>query len=168
VDVATTKKKPVWHFSEVPPDAEVSKLMPGFEIQYVITDEHCERNSQAVFGHCVFPPESQHSAHRHTEADELVYVVKGRVVNGQVDENGTATEYECGPGTATFVSKGRIHWTRNPFDEPAEFVFAYYGASSLEKSGLVDLTKTVPIENKPVSGTVVLPGRIDPAPAEAL
>jgi quercetin dioxygenase-like cupin family protein len=162
VDVAITKK-PVWHYSEIPQDEAVTALMPGFEIQYIVDDEHCEHDTQAVFGHCVFPPISQHSPHRHTEADELVYVIKGRVVNGQIDENGVATEYECGPGVATFVAKGRIHWSRNPFDEPAEFVFAYYGASSLEKSGLIDLTNEVPIKNEPVDGQRVLPLELDPA-----
>lgn len=155
-------KKPVWQYGEFPEDPEVTRLMPGFEIQYMIDEDHVEHNERAVFGHCVFPPVSQHSPHRHTEADELVYVVSGRVVNGQVDEDGVATEYECPAGTATFVARGRIHWTRNPFDEPAEFVFAYYGAPSLDKSGLVDLTAEVPISNDPVSGMRVLELDLDP------
>lgn len=157
-----TEKKQVWGFQEFPEDPEVTRLMPGFEIQYMIDDEHVEHNNRAVFGHCLFPPVSQHSPHRHTEADELVYVIKGRVVNGQVDESGVVTEYECGPGVATFVAQGRIHWTRNPFDEPAEFVFAYFGAPSLQASGLVDLVKEIPIANEPVNGVRTLDLDIDP------
>ncbi|CAN5612707.1 hypothetical protein BH10ACT7_BH10ACT7_27410 [soil metagenome] len=156
-------KKPVWNYSEFPEDPAVTALMPGFEIQYMIDEDHVEGNNKAVFGHCVFPPISQHSPHRHSEADELVYVIKGRVVNGQIDENGLVTEYECGPGTATFVKQGRIHWSRNPFDEPAEFVFAYYGAASLDKSGLTDFTDQIPINNDPVSGQRTLDLAIDPA-----
>jgi oxalate decarboxylase/phosphoglucose isomerase-like protein (cupin superfamily) len=68
---------------------------------------------------------------------------------------------------ATFVPEGRIHWTRNPFDEPAEFVFVYYGANSLEASGLVDLTAEVPITNDPVSGTRRLQLDIDQAQVDA-
>ena len=156
------EKKPSWNYTEFPEDPQVSALMPGFEIQYMIDDEHVEHNSRATFGHCVFPPVSQHSPHRHTHADELIYVIRGRVVNGQIDENGVTTEYECGPGTATFITGGRIHWSRNPFDEPAEFVFAYFGASSLEKSGMIDLTNEVPINNVPVSGQRTLVLDIDP------
>ena len=156
----TGQKKELWHYSEIPADEEVAKLMPGFEIQYVITDENCERNTRSTFGHCVFPANSQHFAHRHTEAAETVYVIRGRVVNGQVDEDGVVSESECGPGTTTFVPQGRIHWTRNPFDEPAEFVFAYYGAPSLQKSGYVDLASEVPVKNDPVSGTITLPLRV--------
>lgn len=158
----TIQKKPSWHYSEYPEDPEVTRLMPGFEIQYMIDDAHVENNDSATFGHCVFPPVSQHSPHRHTEAHELIYVIKGRVVNGQVDLNGDGTEYECGAGTATFVPRGRVHWTRNPFDEPAEFVFVYYGAASLVASGLVDHTQDVPINNEPVAGSRVLPGVASP------
>ena len=62
----------------------------------------------------------------------------------------TATKWSmiCSPGMATFVKKGQVHWTRNPYDAPAEFVFAYYGISSLSDSGYVDLQNKIPIENK--------------------
>jgi mannose-6-phosphate isomerase-like protein (cupin superfamily) len=162
----TNKKKAIWHYSEIPEDEDVAKLMPGFEIQYMITEDNCERDTKAVFGHCVFPPRSQHFPHRHTAAEEVVYVIKGRVVNGEVDETGVATETECTPGMATFVRQGRIHWTRNPYPEPAEFAFAYYGAASLEKSGYQDLEKDVPVENQVVSGTITLPLKVPRALAD--
>jgi quercetin dioxygenase-like cupin family protein len=155
-----TEKKGIWHYSEIPEDEEVAKLMPGFQIQYMITEDNCEGDTKAIFGHCVFPPRSQHFPHRHTTAEETVYVVSGRVVNGEVDEDGIVSETECRAGTATFVRQGRIHWTRNPYDEPAEFVFAYFGSPSLEKSGYVDLASEVPIKNDPVAGTITLPLRV--------
>lgn len=154
-------KKQVWHFSEIGTDEETRRLMPGFEIQYIITDETVEDDNKAVFGHCVFPPRSQHFPHKHLAAEEVVYVIKGRVVNGSVDENGVGTEHECGPGVATFVKQGQIHWTRNPYDEPCEFVYAYYGAPSLSKSEYVDLKDDVPVENKKVSGVEQLPITVD-------
>jgi quercetin dioxygenase-like cupin family protein len=142
------EKKQVWHYSEFPEDKEASALMPGFEIQYMITKDHVEDDTMAVFGHCVFPPRSSHYAHTHKVAEEVVYVIKGKVVNGSVDKDGSKEEYVCSPGMATFVKKGQVHWTRNPYDEPAEFVFAYYGVSSLNNSGYVDMQKEIPIENK--------------------
>lgn len=161
-------KKQMWHYSEIETDEETARLMPGFEIQYIITDETTENNDATVFGHGIFPPRSQHFPHRHMAAAEVVYVFKGRVVNGSVSEDGVITETECGPGTATFVSKRQIHWTRNPYDEPCEFAFAYYGATSLEKSVYVDLTSEVPIENAPVSGELVHENRVDKALAKHL
>ena len=76
-----------------------------------------------------------------------MYVIKGQVVNGAVEDNGEITEYICGPGEATFAKKGQIHWTRNPFDEPAEFAFSYYGTASLHESGYVDHKPDIPVPN---------------------
>jgi oxalate decarboxylase/phosphoglucose isomerase-like protein (cupin superfamily) len=140
-------KKQSWHYSEIGTDEETKKLMPGFEIQYVITDEHVEDDTMSVFGHCVFPPRSQHFPHKHNIAEEVVYVIKGKAVNGAVEEDGTIVEYECGPGVATFAKKGQIHWTRNPYDEPCEFVFSYYGTSNLFTSGYVDHKDEIPVPN---------------------
>jgi oxalate decarboxylase/phosphoglucose isomerase-like protein (cupin superfamily) len=141
------EKKQVWHYDEIGTDEETRKLMPGFEIQYVITNEHVEDDTMSVFGHCVFPPRSQHFPHKHKIAEEVVYVIKGQVVNGAVEENGEIVEHICGPGVATFAKKGQIHWTRNPFDEPCEFVFAYYGTASLHESGYVDHKEEIPVPN---------------------
>lgn len=143
-----SEKKQSWHYSEIETDEETKKLMPGFEIQYVVTDEHVEDDTMSVFGHCVFPARSQHFPHSHKIAEEVVYVIKGRVVNGAVEEDGTKVEYECGPGVATFAKKGQIHWTRNPYDEPCEFVFSYYGTPNLFDSGYVDHKEEIPVENK--------------------
>jgi len=156
-------KKSVWHYSEIEEDEETARLMPGFEIQYIITNDTVENDTNAVMGHCIFPPKSQHFPHRHATAEEVVYVFKGRVVNGSVDESGVITETECGPGTATFVAKNQVHWTRNPYDEPAEFVFAYYGTTSLEASGYADLTDAIPIENVEVSGELVHDEKVEPS-----
>jgi oxalate decarboxylase/phosphoglucose isomerase-like protein (cupin superfamily) len=168
VTVAEYAKKTVWHFNEIEEDEETARLMPGFEIQYIITDETTEHNDKTVFGHCVFPPKSQHFPHRHLAAAEVVYVISGRVVNGSVNEDGTITETECSAGMATYVPQRQIHWTRNPYDEPCEFVFAYYGAPSLEKSAYVDLTDVVPIENIEVSGVLVHDEKVDTALAHYL
>ncbi|MCL5961531.1 MAG: cupin domain-containing protein [Chloroflexi bacterium] len=133
------EKKPVWHYSEIPIDAEAAAMMPGMEIQYMITEDTVVGDSQTVFGHCVFPPRVRHSKHLHLKAEEVVYVVRGRVVNGFTNEKGEDIEVECGPGQACFAKRGQIHWTANPFDEPVEVVFGYFGCSSLAKSGYVDL-----------------------------
>jgi oxalate decarboxylase/phosphoglucose isomerase-like protein (cupin superfamily) len=133
------QKKTTWHYSEFPEDPEVTKLMPGFEIQYMITRESAPEDHQTVFGHCVFPARSAHYKHKHEKAEEVVYVIKGKVVNGCTNDKGEDVDTVCGPGTATFVKKNQPHWTKNPFDEPAEFVFAYYGVPHIDDSGYVDL-----------------------------
>ena len=144
---SASEKKQCWHYSEIGTDEETKRLMPGFEIQYIVTNENVNDDTMSVFGHCLFPPVSQHFPHKHTIAEEVVYVIKGQVVNGAVEENGEIVEYICGPGTATFAKKDQIHWTRNPFNEPCEFVFAYYGTASLHESGYVDHKEEIPVPN---------------------
>jgi oxalate decarboxylase/phosphoglucose isomerase-like protein (cupin superfamily) len=146
------EKKQMWHYSEIETDKETSDLMPGFEIQYVITDDNVEGDTMTVSGHCIFPPKSSHYAHSHSMSEEVVYVIKGKVVNGSIDDKGNKVEFECGPGTFTFAKKNQVHWTRNPYDEPCEFVFSYYGTNSLKNSGYKDLQKEYPVEN-------VIPGK---------
>lgn len=131
------KKKPAWNYKEIPEDPEVSKLMPGFEIQYMITEATVEGNDRAIFGHCIFPPNSAHEKHQHLNAAEVVYTIKGNIINGITTEKGDV-ETVCPPGTAAFAKPGQVHWTRNATDAPVEIVFCYYGCASLEASGYVD------------------------------
>ncbi len=138
VDGFKPKKKHVWHYLEIPEDPEVAEIMPGFEIEYMITDNTVDGNDSAVFGHCIFPPKSGHHKHKHVNSAETMYVIKGKLVIGVTTEEGDI-ETVCPPGTALFVKKGQTTWCRNPFDEPVEFVFTYYGVPSLEKSGEVDM-----------------------------
>ncbi len=113
--------------------------MPGFEVKWMVTEDTVEGDTMAVMNRCVFPPRSYHYKHKHEYAEEIVYVIQGRVTNGHNDENGNNVEETCGAGTVTFVKKGQPHWTNNPFNEPAEFMSCYFGVSSLEKSGYVDM-----------------------------
>jgi mannose-6-phosphate isomerase-like protein (cupin superfamily) len=138
VDDFRPKKKRAWHYMEIPDDPEVIEIMPGFEIQYMITDRTVEGNDSAVFGHCIFPPKSGHHKHKHTNSPEVMYVIKGNLIIGVTTEEGDE-EQVCEPGTALFVKKGQTTWCRNPFNEPTEFIFAYFGVSSLEASGEVDM-----------------------------
>ena len=131
------KKKPTWNYLEVPEDPSVSELMPGFEIQYMITGDTVENNDLATFGHCVFPPNSAHDKHLHTKAGEIVYVIKGKLMAGYTSTEGDV-ETVCSEGTAAYAGPNVWHWVRNPFKEPVEFVFGYFGANGVETSGYKD------------------------------
>jgi len=133
------RKKQIWNFREIPEDPAVTALMPGFEIQYMITKDTVEGNDhQAVFGHCVFPGPSSHDKHIHTKSAEIIYVIKGKVLSCYTDQNGEDVENLCGEGSATFAPPNVIHWVKNPFEEPAEFVFFYSCAHDIEDSGYFD------------------------------
>jgi quercetin dioxygenase-like cupin family protein len=113
--------------------------MPGFEVKWLVTDKTVDEDTMAVMNRFIFPPRSFHYKHRHENAEEIVYVIRGRVTNGHTEENGEDVEEVCRPGTVTFVRKGEPHWTNNPFNEPAEFISCYFGVLNLEKSGYVDM-----------------------------
>ncbi|MGA2480722.1 MAG: cupin domain-containing protein [Spirochaetia bacterium] len=138
VDDFRPKKKHAWHYTEIPEDPEVAEIMPGFEIEYMLTDRTVEGNDSGVLGHCIFPPRSGHHKHKHVHAPEAMYVIKGKLVIGVTTEEGDV-ETVCPAGTALWVKKGQTTWCRNPFDEPTEFIFVYYGVPSLEASGEVDM-----------------------------
>lgn len=131
-------KKHFWHYKEIPKDPKVAELMPEIDLQYVITEDTVPDNNTVVWNHSIFPPGAQHHKHKHMNADEVAYVVKGRCIAG-VTIDGKDYEQVCCEGTAIWAKRGQPHWHRNPFDEPCEFVGVYVGCSSLEKSGYVDL-----------------------------
>lgn len=131
-------KKNFWHFKEVPEDPKVKELMPDFEIEYFINDETVPNNESTVFMHSIFPKGGVHHKHKHMNSDEIAYLIKGRCIAG-VTIDGVDVEQVISPGTAVWASRGQVHWHRNPFDEPCEFIGVYSGVSSLEKSGYVDL-----------------------------
>ena len=58
--------------------------------------------------------------HFHSEAEEIMYILKGRGISG-VNE----TETEISAGDTVWVPRGAVHWFYNPFDEPCEFIFIY-------------------------------------------
>lgn len=136
--MAEIKKKNFWHYKEIPQDKEVQELMPDFKLEYVIRGDNVPGNNTCVWNHSIFPPGASHYKHMHTNADEVAYVVSGRCVAG-VTVDGEDIEIVCGPGTAIWAARGQAHWHDNIFDEPCEFVGAYFGVSSLEDSGYVDL-----------------------------
>ena len=134
------EKKRMWNYREFPEDPEVTALMTGFEIQYMITGDTVEENEHhCVFGHCVFPPHSMHGRHGHTRSAEIIYVIRGQVTSGYVDENGNDVEEICTEGSSTYTPPNVTHWVNNPFEEEAEFVFVYTCAHSIPDSGYYDV-----------------------------
>lgn len=132
------EKKNFWHYKEIYVEPIVKELMPQFELQYVISEDTVPNNNNTLWNHSIFMPGAKHHKHKHMNAEEVAYVVKGQCIAG-VEIDGKDVEQVCGPGTAIWASKGQVHWHKNPFDEPCEFVGVYSGCSSLEKSGYVDL-----------------------------
>jgi quercetin dioxygenase-like cupin family protein len=87
----------------------------------ILIDEKTVGAEDITFGHSKFEPHtSVHKKHIHSEAEEIMYMLKGRGISG-VNE----TETEISTGDTVWVPRAAVHWFYNPFDEPCEFIFIY-------------------------------------------
>lgn len=94
----------------------------------IIVDKETVNAEDITFGYSKFDPHtSMHKKHAHTEAEEIMYILKGRGITGIKDE-----EFELSAGETLFVPRGETHWFYNPFDEPCEFIFIYTKRSLAE------------------------------------
>jgi quercetin dioxygenase-like cupin family protein len=90
-------------------------------LRIVIVDEERVGAEDVTFAYCRFEPEmSFHKKHVHNNAEEIIYILSGRMIGGVEHE-----EFEIGKGDTIWVPRGAVHWAYNPFEEPCEFVFTY-------------------------------------------
>lgn len=110
----------------VPPE----KGWRDVDIRFIATRELTGSGAVCLF-RTVFPPGAAHEKHVHPNADEFIYVIRGRAGAGCGEE-----EFEVGPGSVQLVPKGTVHWLRNlDPDQPVELVGGYLGVGSLEEAG---------------------------------
>jgi quercetin dioxygenase-like cupin family protein len=85
-----------------------------------------------VFGRTLFPPsKSRHELHRHPNAEEVVYLVRGRGVVTNGDE-----EFTLEAGEAAFHPRDEWHGFYNSSEtEEAEMIWVWAGASSKQEAG---------------------------------
>lgn len=126
------------NWREVTPDPkENGPGEPGFwpgirgsvETEQIIRKDTCG-SEKTVMGRSVYNPGSYHQPHIHYYAEEIMYCLSGRGVVGAGDK-----EYILCPGDVQFSKIGSIHWLRNPFDEPVEFIWIYSGCNMPLESG---------------------------------
>ena len=66
-----------------------------------------------AFGEATFPVGGGHGPHRHPNAEEILYVLRGGALQGVSDE-----QRELRPGDVALVRRDEAHWTRSLGDEP--------------------------------------------------
>ncbi|MGD9139757.1 MAG: cupin domain-containing protein [Desulfobacterales bacterium] len=87
----------------------------------ILIDEQTVGAEDITFGHSKFEPHTSiHKKHIHHNAEEIMYMLKGRGISGVGDN-----ETEMVAGDTVWVPRGAVHWFYNPFDEPCEFLFIY-------------------------------------------
>jgi quercetin dioxygenase-like cupin family protein len=121
------------HVSEMEPAAlTLDEGWRKMDIRFLVRNDNAG-STRVCWWRTIFPPGAAHERHFHPNAEEVLYVIRGRGAAGTEDE-----EHEVGPGTAVYIPAGAIHWLRNLDDrEELEIVGCYAGASSLEEAGYV-------------------------------
>jgi mannose-6-phosphate isomerase-like protein (cupin superfamily) len=91
----------------------------------IFIDEERVGAKDITFGYSKWAPNmSFHKKHAHENAEEIMYILSGRLIAGVKDQ-----EAEVVKGDTIWVPMGAVHWAYNPFEEPCEFVFMYTRAS---------------------------------------
>jgi quercetin dioxygenase-like cupin family protein len=119
------------HHSDVHPQAtDANKGFIEMDFRFLVRDENAG-SKQVCMWRTLLPPGAAHERHSHPNAEEIIYIVRGRAAAGAGD-----TEYELTEGCARYVPAGVAHWVRNPSDrETIEILGVYGGAASLEEAG---------------------------------
>jgi quercetin dioxygenase-like cupin family protein len=138
-----------WREVEPDPPGRWPGIYGKVETQQMITREKAG-SKQTVMGRSVYHKGEYHEPHCHFYAEEFIFCLSGKCIVGSGEK-----EYLFTPGDVQFAKIGEIHWLRNPFDEPVEFIWVYSGASMPMESGYatVDTFETgmkIYKENKPV------------------
>ena len=81
-------------------------------------------NSETMtVGKCILSPGGANGRHWHPNCDEILTVLKGRIINSWDDE-----EFEMNVGDVISIPSGVVHNARNVGDEEAELSIAFSSA----------------------------------------
>ena len=115
-----------------PMEVRVEEGWREMDIRFLVSRES-GGSRQVCWWRTVFPPGAAHERHYHPNAEEVLYVLRGRGAAGTGE-----SEHEVTPGTAHYIPAGVTHWLRNASPtEELEIVGCYAPAASLEEAGYV-------------------------------
>ena len=81
------------------------------EIRYLV--DGTRLGHSGLFEMTLPPGANVPPAHSHSDAEEVLYVIEGKLRHSVGD-----VERDLGPGDCAFTPKGAVHGFSNPFDEP--------------------------------------------------
>lgn len=83
-----------------------------------------------VFNVTEFPPDKTHEIHRHPNAEEALYVLRGSGLH--LSEGEPVRQHE---GEVVFIEKGEWHGFANDTDSPTTVLAVFGGVGSYEEAG---------------------------------
>jgi quercetin dioxygenase-like cupin family protein len=115
----------------------VAPVRLGTELGFASVESSLAITSETVgsvgllVGLARFAPGGAHRLHRHRRAAEIMYVFNGERCC-HLDGSG---ESQLSAGDLTYVTRNEWHGLRNDGERPAEVLFAYVGAASVNADG---------------------------------
>ena len=86
--------------------------LPHCMLRWLCQGEFSDLDGLA-FGEATFPAGGGHGPHRHPNAEEILYVLRGGALQGVGNE-----QRELHAGDAALVRRDEVHWTRSLSDQP--------------------------------------------------
>src|SRR5437667_10210845 len=86
--------------------------LPHCMLRWLCQEEFSDLQGLAL-GEATFPVGGGHGPHRHPNAEEILYVLRGRATQGIGEE-----QRELNPGDVALARRAHVHWTRSAEDEP--------------------------------------------------
>jgi len=98
-------------------------------VRWLITGDSVGSRSTVV-GLSVFPPGAKHDLHRHPNAEEWEFVLRGKGIK-RIE----GKDVPIGPGDVVFSPRDSYHGVANTSDGVLETLWGYTGAATLEEAG---------------------------------
>lgn len=120
----------VTNSKNIKPDLTLNdeKGFTHMELRWLISDKNAPV-SKVTIGHTYKIKGGEHRLHFHTDADEVIYMLKGKAIEKIDDE-----EVVLNPGDCCFIPRNSIH-SHVVVEAPVETLCIYIGAPSFEKTG---------------------------------
>lgn len=119
------------HWSDVAPkEGGEDEGFKKMDLRFLVRGDNAGSRQVCVW-RTILPPGGAHEPHRHPNAEEVTYIVRGRAAAGA-----GSTERELTAGSVRHVPAGVTHWMRNPDPEQdVEIIGIYGGATSFDEAG---------------------------------
>lgn len=113
------------------PDAGWGQAGAPMAVRWIVTDKTVGAEAHVV-GVTVFQPGAKHHPHRHPNAEEAQYLIKGQGIARVGDQ-----DIEQRAGDTVFVPRNEWHGFEATGEDETVMIWTYGGAASLEQAGYV-------------------------------
>lgn len=123
------------NIGNTPEDQEMVERpeMAGMHLWWLVSGKNTPA-TKILLDEAEFPPHVNHGLHRHPNAEEICYIVKG---NGFHLSEGEPLPQ--GEGDAVYIPAGEWHGFHNHTDKPVTMVSVWGGVASIEEAGYEEM-----------------------------